>query len=159
MSIIDSLKRLVVVFSIVFGIAAIHIFRLGSYLPGKWYSLYYSYFSDIILPFGCYFLLCATEFRLPVLQGVEPLVPMPDFLAKFTSEGHTSIRLPWSVKFALAFLLPSIAETCQYFGFPLLGSTFDPLDYLMYAFGALAAAVVETQVFSRVFGFWVKKQI
>jgi hypothetical protein len=55
-------------------------------------------------------------------------------------------------------LLPSIAETCQYFGIPVLGSTFDPLDYLMYGMGAVSGVVVDTQVFSRMFGFWTKEK-
>jgi hypothetical protein len=122
-------RHLAIIYSIVGLIAAIHIFRLGSYLQGEWYNFYYSYFSDFILPFGCYFLLCPSELYLPVLRR-------------------------WEAKFALAFLIPSIAETCQYFGIPVLGSTFDPLDYFMYGIGALSAAVLDTQVFSRVFDFW-----
>jgi hypothetical protein len=128
-SLSDQLKRLAVIFSIIFLIAGVHIFRLGSYLQGDLYNLYYSYFSDLILPFGCYFLICAEEMYFPFLRH-------------------------WEVKLALAFGLPAIPETCQYFGLPVLGITFDPLDYLMYAIGALAAVVVDTQVFSRLFGFW-----
>jgi len=122
-------KRRAVIFTIVLLIAAVHIFRIGSYLQGESFNLYYSYFSDIVLPFVCYFLLCATELRTPVLKR-------------------------WEAKFAIAFLLPSIAETFQYFGIPILGSTFDPSDYLMYAIGALSAAVLDTQVFPRIFNFW-----
>ncbi|MFN2166557.1 MAG: hypothetical protein ACK2U9_09890 [Anaerolineae bacterium] len=126
-------RRHAVVFSIMILIAVIHIFRIGSYLEGELHDLYYSYFSDSVLPFGCYFLLCATEEQVPVLRR-------------------------WEVKSAIAFLLPSIAETCQYFGISVLGSTFDLLDYLMYGIGALSAAVVDTQVFSRVFGFWTMEK-
>ena len=36
-------------------IAAVHLFRLGSYLNGNLYLYYYSYASDIIVPFGCFF--------------------------------------------------------------------------------------------------------
>jgi hypothetical protein len=122
-------RRLAVIFSIVILIAVVHIFRIGSYLKGELYDLYYSYFSDLVLPFGCYFLLCADELWMPILGR-------------------------WEAKSASAFLIPSIAETCQYFGIPVLGSTFDPLDYLMYGIGAISAAVVDTQVFSRIFDFW-----
>jgi hypothetical protein len=111
-------------------IAAVHIFRMGSYLQGELFNLYYSYFSDIALPFGCYFLLCTVEVPGPVLWH-------------------------WEAKSAIVFLMPSIAETLQYFGVPVLGSTFDPLDYVMYAVGAISAALVDRQVFSRVFGFWI----
>lgn len=110
-------------------IALAHILRIGSYLTGKLYDYYYSYFTDFILPLGFYFLLCAPERQLPILKH-------------------------WGVKSAIVFLLPSIAETCQYFGIPVLGSTFDPVDYLMYAFGAMSAILIDTQVFSRIFGFW-----
>jgi len=127
------LRRLAVIYSIVALIAAVHIFRLGSYLQGELYNFYYSYFSDFILPFGCYFLLCASELYIPILRR-------------------------WEAKFAIAFLIPSIAETCQYFGIPVLGSTFDPLDYFMYGIGALSAAVVDVQVFPQVFDFWTMEK-
>ena len=128
-NVLGSLRRLAVVFSIVALIAAVHILRIGSYLQGELYDFYYSYFSDFIIPFGYYFLLCANEPHMPFLRR-------------------------WTVKLAIAFLTPSIAETCQYFGLPVLGSTFDPLDYVMYGMGAISAVAVDTQVFSRVFGFW-----
>ncbi len=82
------------------------------------------------MPFGFYFLLSMDEQWIPVLKR-------------------------WNVKWVIMFLLPSIAETCQYFGIPVLGSTFDPLDYLMYAIGVTFAAIVDTQVFPRIFGFWM----
>ena len=124
-----SLRRLAVIFSIVILIAVAHILRIGSYLQGEWYNFYYSYFSDFIIPFGCYFLLCANEPHIPILRR-------------------------WKVKLAIAFLTPSMAETCQYFGIPVLGSTFDLLDYVMYGIGAISAVAVDTQVFSRISDFW-----
>jgi hypothetical protein len=128
-----TLKRSAVNFGIILVVAIIHIFRLGSYLSGEWYNFYYSYFSDFALTFAAYFLIANVEFQLP-------------------------IRRRWGVKCALAFTLPAIAETCQFFGVPVLGVTFDPLDYLIYALGALAAVLVDTQVFSRVFVFWDGEQ-
>ncbi len=121
--------RQVIVVGIMALIAALHILGSGRYSRGELYRLYYSYFSDIALPFGCYFLLCMAETSLPVLKG-------------------------WQVKAAIAFFLPSIAETCQYFGIPMLGSTFDPLDYLMYAIGVSAAVLVEQLVFTPLIPFW-----
>lgn len=153
-SFIDYVKRLAVIFSIVFLIAAIHIFRMGSYLKGESYILYYSYFSDFILPFGCYFLLCMSEIQIPVLEGQKSLMPPPEFLVK----NNFLLRIPfisrWEGKLAMAFVIPSIAETFQYYGVPVLGSTFDPLDYLFYGIGAISAAVVDAQIFSRIFPFW-----
>jgi hypothetical protein len=126
-------RRRAVIFSIVILIAVVHILRMGSYLQGELHNLYYSYFSDFILPFGFYFLLCATELQMPILRR-------------------------WEAKLAIAFLMPAIAETCQYFGIPVLGSTFDLLDYFVYGIGAMSAVVVDTQVFSRIFGFWTMEK-
>lgn len=133
-TIFGSSKRPAVIFSIVVLNAAVHIFRLGSHLQGDWYNLYYSYFSDFALPFTGYYLLCLQEIYLPVLRR-------------------------WEAKSAIVFLTPSIAETCQYFGIPVLGVTFDPFDYIVYGIGALSAAVVDVQVFSRVFGFWAREKV
>lgn len=122
-------KRRVVIICIMVLIAAIHIFRAGSYLSGEMLNFYYGYFSDFIIPFGGYFLICAAEQQWPLLRH-------------------------WNVKLAIAFLIPSTAETCQYFGIPVLGSTFDSLDYFMYALGVTLAAVFDMQIFPRVFDFW-----
>ena len=130
---VGSSRRSAVIFGIVLLIAVVHILRIGSYLQGELYNFYYSYFSDFILPFGCYFLLCATELQMPILRR-------------------------WETKLVIAFLMPSAAETCQYFGVPVLGSTFDLLDYFMYGIGALSATIVDTQVFSRIFDFWATEK-
>jgi hypothetical protein len=122
-------KRRVVVISIMLLIAILHIIGIGSYLQGAWQNLYISYFSDIVLPFGAYLLLCQTE-------------------------DGSHIRMAWWVKLAGAFLLPVFLETLQYFGIDALGVTFDPLDYLAYGIGAASAALVDTQLFPRIFSFW-----
>lgn len=122
-------RRLTVIISMMLLIALAHITDIGGYLQGVPFNLFKSYFSDLVLPFGFYFLLSADEQWIPILRR-------------------------WEVKWAAMILLPSIAETCQYFGIPVLGSTFDPLDYLMYTIGATFAAIVDTQVFPRIFGFW-----
>jgi len=81
-------------------------------------------------------------------------MPIPEFLSK----NNFILRIPfisrWEGKLAIAFLIPSIAETCQYFGIPVLGSTFDLIDYFVYGIGAISAVVVDTQIFSRIFIFW-----
>jgi len=63
----------------------------------------------------------------------------------------------WKVKLAISFILPSIAETLQLFGIPFLGSTYDPLDYLMYGIGSTSACIIEAQLFPMVFKFWKKE--
>jgi len=122
-------RRLEVILGMMLLIALAHIVDIGGHLQGMSFNLFKSYFSDIVLPFGFYFLLCADEQWIPGLKR-------------------------WEVKLVIMFLLPSIAETCQYFGIPVLGSNFDPMDYLMYAIGATLAAMVDMQVFPRIFRFW-----
>ncbi|NTU75771.1 MAG: hypothetical protein HGA86_06595 [Anaerolineaceae bacterium] len=122
-------NRRVVVVVIMLLIAALHFLRPGSIFTGDALNLYNSFFLDIIVPFGAYFLLCLVDEQQPIFRS-------------------------WQVKLAAAFVIPAAAETLQYFGVPTLGSTFDPLDYGMYAIGAGLAALVDTQVFARVFKFW-----
>jgi len=46
------------------------------------------------------------------------------------------------------FAIGAIAETLQYFGVPIFGRTFDPLDYLMFGIGIGLAVVFERVVWS-----------
>lgn len=124
-----SIPKILTVIFIQVIIALIHVFRLGQIFNGQLYILYYSYFSDILLPFGGYFLLAINDERIPVLR-------------------------PWYIKAAIVFLLPTASEICQFFGFEVLGVTFDPTDILMYGAGALFAALIEVKVFIPNFGFW-----
>ena len=110
-------------------IAAAHVIGIGRYLEGDLAVLHRSYFSDIVIPFGYYFLLCLNRYPWPILNHA-------------------------ATKAAAVFLMAAAAETLQYLGIWALGSTFDPLDYVMYAAGAACAALVDTQVFPRVFDFW-----
>jgi len=52
-------------FHIVLLIAEVHILRIGIYLEGELINYCYVHFFDFVLPFGCYFLLCATELQMP----------------------------------------------------------------------------------------------
>ena len=121
--------RLAVMITIQLLLALIHIFRIGRFLHGDLYHLYYGYFSDIVAPFGFYFLLCINDRRVPFLR-------------------------PWHVKSLLVFTGATTAEFLQYFGVYALGVTFDPFDILMYAAGVALAATIDTQVFPRIFAFW-----
>ena len=109
-------------------IAAIHIFRVGSYLSGRLFIYYYSFFSDIVIPIAIYFLLCISDITLPILKG-------------------------WRTKAALVLLLATAAEIAQGFGIPLLGNTFDILDFVMFGIGTLIAVGLD-KLFSKVFYFW-----
>lgn len=108
---------------------------LGNFPYGKYFEpgslaffLYASYFTDLVQPFGLYFILCLLE---PWLTWIRP----------------------WWVKTLLVFLIPSVMEILQGFGLDVLGRGFDPLDFVAYAAGGLLAALVERQLLARL-GFW-----
>ena len=123
------LGRTVVVIAIMLVIALVHAFRIGSYLEGSLFTLYYSYFSDVAIPFGLYFLLCLNE-----------------GLGRWLKD--------WRFKSLLVFAVTSLTEVMQAFGLPILGRTFDPLDFLMFSIGVLLAAFVDRVVLKRMFHFW-----
>jgi len=122
-------NKKLVVFSIILLIAGLHILGPLRQVQGRWHDLYYSYFSDVELPFGFYFLLCAAEGNLPWLK-------------------------PWWLKAGLVYGAATTAEILQYFGIYALGATFDPLDIVMYAVGTLLAVSLERWIFRRWLPFW-----
>jgi hypothetical protein len=121
-------KRMAVAIVVILLIAAIHIFRVGSYLSGRLFIYYYSFFSDIVIPIAIYFLLCINDITLPFLKG-------------------------WITKAILVFLIAMATEIAQGFGIPLLGNTFDILDFVMFGIGTLIAVGLD-KLFSKVFYFW-----
>ena len=121
-------KRMAVAIVVILLIAAIHIFRVGSYLSGRRFIFYYSFFSDIVIPIAIYFLLCINDITLPFLKG-------------------------WMTKAILVFLIAMATEIAQGFGIPLLGNTFDILDFVMFGIGTLIAVGLD-KLFSKVFSFW-----
>lgn len=77
-----------------------------------------SYLIDILLPAYLFFLFTMNLYRLP-----------PKYLDR-----------PFLVKLIMAVLVLLIGftiETLQYFSIPILGRTFDPMDYMMYLIGVL----------------------
>jgi hypothetical protein len=121
-------KRMSIAIVVILLIAAIHIFRVGSYLSGRLFIYYYSFFSDIVIPIAIYFLLCINDITLPFLKG-------------------------WMTKAILVFLIAMATEIAQGFGIPLLGNTFDILDFVMFGIGTLIAVGLD-KLFSKVFYFW-----
>jgi hypothetical protein len=118
--------RTAVIVAILLFVALVHLFRVGSYLRGSLFTLYYSYFSDIVVPFAMYFLICLNDLYVRFLRD-------------------------WRVKAALVFGVASFAEVLQAFGVPLLGQTFDPLDFAMFGGGVVLAVLVERFLLDRFF--------
>lgn len=121
--------RTALIVSVLLVIALVHIFRIGTYLRGSLFTLYYSYFSDIVVPFGMYFLLCLNDVYVRFLRD-------------------------WRVKAMLVFGVASSTEVMQALGVPMLGQTFDPLDFVMFGGGVLLAVLVDTFLFDRFLPWW-----
>jgi len=121
--------RVIVVVSIMLTLAAVHWFRIGSYLSGELFINYYSYASDLMLPFGAYFLLSMNEIQL-------------QFLRK------------WVVKIIIVFSVMTFSEVMQLFNVHFFGVTFDLIDIIMYGVGTLLAAFFDKLIFERFIPLW-----
>jgi hypothetical protein len=122
-------NRWIIGISILTGIALIHIFRVGQYLKGDLFTYYYSYASDIMIPFGLYFLLCINESTMRFLRK-------------------------WYVKALFIFGITTIIEILQLFGVYIVGVTFDILDILMYAIGVMIAVLSDRLILKGFIPFW-----
>ena len=119
----------VVIVSLMILIALLHFFT-GSNYRGPYPGFVNAYLLDILVPFAFYFLLCLNEFY--------------------------PLRL-WIVKSLLVFGVGASVEIAQFFGVPIFGRTFDPVDLIMYAIGVTLAAILDTTVLPRIFEFWAPK--
>ena len=120
------IRKKVVIISIMILIALIHFFT-GSNYKGPYPGFVNGYLLDILVPFGFYFLLGLIKF--PLLKS-------------------------WIVKSILVFGVASFTEIAQFFGVPIFGRTFDPVDFVMFGIGVILAAILDIIVFSRIFDFW-----
>lgn len=111
----------VVVVAICLGVGGLH-FVTGASYDGPFPVFVNGYLIDISLPFA----MC-------LLLGIQEHEPF---------RGRV-------FRFILVFGVGFVTETLQYFGVPLFGRTFDPLDYLMFAAGIGGAFVFEWLVLSR----------
>lgn len=119
-------KYLIIGMEVILGL--MHVVGIGRNSSDRIFILSTSYFSDLALPFGFYFLLAISEEKTEFLRE-------------------------WWVKAGIIFLKATLAEVGQYFGLYILGRTFDPIDIAVYAAGVLLAALVDWS-FSIVFKFW-----
>jgi hypothetical protein len=122
-------RKQVVVVCLVVPISLLHFFT-GSAYRGPCPEFVNGYLLDILVPLAFYFLLVLPEH--PLLER-------------------------WPVKALLVFGAGASVEIAQFFGAPILGRTFDPLDFVMYALGIGLAAVLDSVLFPRVFGFWTPR--
>jgi hypothetical protein len=121
--------RFVVAIIIIILIAIIHLFRIGNYLNEDLRILYYSYASDIMIPFGIYFLFCLNELRYKFIRS-------------------------WKIKAFVILCFCAITEILQAFGYYFLGQTFDVLDLLAYSFGVFLAVIFDQFLFKKFIPYW-----
>lgn len=121
-------RVIAVIVSINLLVGGVH-FLTGPHYAGPFPGFVNGYLLDMLIPFAWYFLL-----RTPG-QKVKFLTP-------------------WYVKSALVFAAGSGVEIAQFFGVPVFGRTFDPLDFVMYGSGGILAATCDRILFPRIFTFW-----
>ncbi len=121
-------RKAMVIVAIMVPIALLH-FVTGPQYAGPFRDFVNGYLIDIVLPMGVYFLLTPQDEKITVLA-------------------------PWYAKAIPVFLLGVVVETLQYYGIPLFGRTFDPLDYLAYGAGVVLAVLLDCLLFPRIFSFW-----
>jgi hypothetical protein len=119
-NVVSSKKKIIIV-SIQLAVGLLHFFAGSSY-NGPYPEFVKGYLIDILLPFALYFLL---------------------------SLAGKSFK-PWYIRGGLVFLIGSTVESLQYFGVHILGQTFDPMDFIMYAAGVLLAIFIDYIWISRI---------
>ena len=124
-------RKSLVVVSVMIPIALLH-FVTGSNYKGPHPEFVNGYLLDILVPFGFYFLLCPQDVVFSFLK-------------------------PWFVKGLPVFAVGFSVEVAQFYGVPIFGRTFDPLDFVMYGMGIILAAILDTTVLPRIFDFWAPK--
>lgn len=120
-------KRVVVVITLLI-IATLFIIG-ADWASENIHRFFHNYFADLAIPFGYYLLLVLLEEKYKLIRK-------------------------WYIKAVAIFVLCSLSETLQYFGFYAFAKVFDPFDYLMYAIGVLLAAFADRIIFKRLFSFW-----
>lgn len=117
-----NLPRKPVVVAICLAVAALHLVT-GPHYGGPFRAFVTGYVIDLALPFA-----------LVLLFGV--------------GLASTPVLCRPASRAVLVFCIGAGVEGSQYFGIPLFGRTFDPLDLVMYAVGAMGAVGFEKLAFS-----------
>lgn len=83
---------------------------------------------------------------------IDILLPMTLFLLMGLFQNKT-IRSPF-FRAGAVFGFGCFVEATQYFGHPIFGSIFDPLDILAYASGVILGALLDLVLFPRMIPHW-----
>lgn len=114
---------------IALGTAALH-FVTGEQYGGPFPEFVNGYLIDILLPM-----------TLVLLMGLLK---------------NKSINSPL-IRAGVVFITGCLVEFSQYAGYPIFGSTFDPLDILAYAVGVLLGLFLDLVLFPRTIPNWANQ--
>ncbi|NNE33786.1 MAG: hypothetical protein HKN13_01020 [Rhodothermales bacterium] len=120
-AVVSAPRRKLLIVGICLFVGGLH-FVTGENYDGPFPAFVSGYLIDILLPFAMYLLLG--------VQNLKSLQKKP-------------------LRVFLVFGVGAVSETLQYFGIPLFGRTFDPLDYVMFLVGIAGAVMFESLVLSR----------
>ena len=118
--------RKIIITTIALIVGALH-FLTGEQYQGQFPVFVNGYLIDILLPMVLFLLMGLFEKRL--------------------------IRSP-IFRVCAVFGFGCFVEASQYFGHPIFGSTFDPLDILAYAGGVLLGIFLDLLLFPRMIPHW-----
>ena len=103
----------------------------------------------IALAIGLLHFLTGPGYRGPVpvfVNGYMIDILLPFAMVLVLGIADQSLLRSRVARGGFVFAIGAIAETLQYFGVPIFGRTFDPLDYLMFGIGIGLAVVFERVV-------------
>lgn len=121
-------KRIVITI-IAIGTAALH-FVTGEQYNGPFPAFANGYLIDILLPMTLILLMGLFQnkiLRSPIFRG------------------------------GAVFTTGCLVEASQYLGYPIFGSTFDPLDILAYASGVFLGIALDLITFPKIFKNWMQE--
>lgn len=121
-------KKLIIT-TIALTVGALHFVKAENY-QGPFPIFVNGYLIDILLPMALYLLMSLFQ---------NKWIRSPIFRA------------------GAVFGFGGIVEASQYFGRPIFGSTFDPLDILAYAGGVLLGVFLDLGLFPRLIPHWLEQ--
>jgi hypothetical protein len=121
-------KKLIITI-IALTVGALHFIK-GENYQGPFPIFVNGYLIDILLPMVLYLLLSLFQSKL---------IRSPTFRA------------------CAVFGFGCVVEASQYFGYPIFGSTFDPLDIIAYAGGILLGILLDLVLLPRLIPHWLEQ--
>lgn len=121
-------KRIVITL-IALGTAALH-FLIGAQYSGPLAGFVHGYLIDILLPMTLVLLMSLFQ--------------------------NKALRSPF-FRAGAVFLAGCLVEFAQYAGYPVFGSTFDPLDICAYAGGVIIGLILDHILFPQVLKNWMEQ--